>query len=145
MKDLDCLCAGCWNELTEGAVCAECGFDNDTQNETINLGIKTVLDGRYVIGKVEKVESDAVTYSGYDGQLDKPIIIREFFPKGIANRFDDSDEVHVRQKYINEYARYKKSFYNLWTTICLLLFRFTIWLRQTAHTMQLLKAPSLFL
>ena len=59
MKDLDCLCAGCWNELTEGAVCAECGFDNDTQNETINLGIKTVLDGRYVIGKVEKVESDA--------------------------------------------------------------------------------------
>lgn len=117
MKDLDCLCAGCWNELTEGAVCAECGFDNDTQNETINLGIKTVLDGRYVIGKVEKVESDAVTYSGYDGQLDKPIIIREFFPKGIANRFDDSDEVHVRQKYINEYARYKKSFYNLWTTM----------------------------
>lgn len=117
MKDFDCLCAGCWNELTEGAVCAECGFDNDTQNETINLGIKTVLDGRYVIGKVEKVESDSVTYSGYDGQLDKPIIIREFFPKGIANRFDDSDEVHVRQKYINEYARYKKSFYNLWTTM----------------------------
>ena len=117
MKDLDCLCASCWNELTEGAVCAECGFDNDTQNETINLGIKTVLDGRYVIGKVEKVESDSVTYSGYDGQLDRPIIIREFFPKGIANRFDDSDEVHVRQKYINEYARYKKSFYNLWTTM----------------------------
>lgn len=117
MRDLDNLCANCWCELTEGSVCAECGYDNDAQNDSVNLKIKTVIAGQYVIGNVIKTESDSVTYSGYDGQLDKPILIREFFPKGIANRFDDSDELHVRQKYVNEFARYKKSFFNLWTTM----------------------------
>lgn len=117
MRDLDNLCANCWEELTEGSVCAECGYDNDTQNDSVYLKTKTVIAGQYVIGDVIKIESDSVTYSGYDGQLDKPILIREFFPKGIASRFDDSDELHVRQKYVNEFARYKKSFYNLWTTM----------------------------
>lgn len=117
MRDLDNLCANCWEELTEGSVCAECGYDNDTQNDSVYLKTKTVIAGQYVIGNIIKIESDSVTYSGYDGQLDKPILIREFFPKGIASRFDDSDELHVRQKYVNEFARYKKSFYNLWTTM----------------------------
>ncbi len=117
MRDLDNLCANCWSELTEGSVCAECGYDNDNQNDSVNLKSKTVIAGQYVIGNVIKTESDSVTYSGYDGQLDKPILIREFFPKGIANRFDDSDELHVRQKFVNEFARYKKSFYNLWTAM----------------------------
>ena len=117
MRDLDNLCANCWEELTEGSVCAECGYDNDTQNDSVYLKTKTVIAGQYVIGNVIKIESDSVTYSGYDGQLDKPILIREFFPKGIASRFDDSDELHVRQKYVNEFARYKKSFFNLWTTM----------------------------
>ena len=52
MKDLDCLCAGCWNELTECAVCAECGFDNDTQNETINLGINIGSSFVYLIASL---------------------------------------------------------------------------------------------
>lgn len=117
MRDLDNLCANCWEELTEGSVCAECGYDNDTQNDSVYLKAKTVIAGQYVIGNIIKIESDSVTYSGYDGQLDKPILIREFFPKGIASRFDDSDELHVRQKYVNDFARYKKSFYNLWTTM----------------------------
>ena len=117
MRDFDNLCANCWNELTEGSVCAECGYDNDTQNDSVYLKTKTIIADKYVIGNVLKVESDSVTYSGYDGQLDKPITIREFFPKEIANRFDDSDELHVRQKFVNEFARYKKSFFNLWTTM----------------------------
>lgn len=117
MRDLDNLCANCWEELTEGSVCAECGYDNDTQNDSVYLKTKTVIAGQYVIGNIIKIESDSVTYSGYDGQLDKPILIREFFPKGIVSRFDDSDELHVRQKYVNDFARYKKSFYNLWTTM----------------------------
>lgn len=117
MRDLDNLCANCWEELTEGSVCAECGYDNDTQNDSVYLKTKTVIAGQYVIGNIIKIESDSVTYSGYDGQLDKPILIREFFPKGIASRFDDSDELHVRQKYVNDFARYKKLFYNLWTTM----------------------------
>ena len=103
MRDFDNLCTNCWEELTEGSVCAECGYDNDTQNDSINLKIKTLLADKYVVGKVIKVESDSVTYSGYDGQIEKPIYIREFFPKGIASRFDDGDEILIPEPFYPNY------------------------------------------
>ena len=99
MKDIDNLCMNCFKELTEGAVCTECGYDNDTPNDTMYLAPKTLLKNQYAVGAVIAHESDAVTYAGYDTQIDKKILIREFYPKGIANRLEDSDAVHFRQKY----------------------------------------------
>ena len=77
MRDLDNLCSNCFQELTQGSVCAECGHDNDTKNDTMYLSEKTVLQGKYVIGAVKEHQSDAVSYAGYDSQLDQKIIIRE--------------------------------------------------------------------
>lgn len=117
MRDTENLCANCWKELTQGAACPECGFDNDNANDTMFLQLKTILQGKYVVGKVLSQESDAVTYSGYDAQLDKAVIIREFYPKGMASRLEGSADLHVRQKFIDSAVRYKKSFYKLWTTL----------------------------
>ncbi len=117
MKDLDNLCVNCFEELTEGAVCAQCGYDNDSATDFIYLSPKTVLQDKYVVGAVSGVESDSVSYSGYDKQLDKRIIIREFFPKGMVSRLEGSSEIHVRQKYIGVIDKYKKEFFNLWTTL----------------------------
>ncbi len=117
MKDLDNLCVNCFEELTEGAVCAQCGYDNDSATDFIYLSPKTVLQDKYVVGAVSGVESDSVSYSGYDKQLDKRIIIREFFPKGMVSRLEGSSEIHVRQKYIGVIDKYKKEFLNLWTTL----------------------------
>jgi serine/threonine protein kinase len=117
MKDIDNLCSNCFKDLTQGAICAECGYDNDTHNDTMYLAEKTVLKGKYVIGSVLNHESDAATYSGYDLILDKPITIREFLPKGIANRLEGNSEIHVRQKFVQSYAKYRSSFFKLWTTI----------------------------
>ena len=135
MRDTENLCANCWKELTQGAACPECGFDNDNANDTMFLQLKTVLQGKYVVGKVLSQESDAVTYSGYDAQLDKVVIIREFYPKGMASRLEGSADLHVRQKFIDSAVRYKKSFYKLWTTLekmqaFRLLFPFTMFLRK---------------
>lgn len=117
MRDIDNLCVNCFKELTEGAVCAKCGYDNDTANETMYLSAKTVLADKYVVGAFVKHESDAVTYMGYDSQLDKTVYIREFYPKGLANRLEGSKELHIRQRYIDTAARYKNSFYKLWTNL----------------------------
>lgn len=116
MRDLDNLCSKCFNQLTQGAVCAECGHDNDINNDNLYLGAKTLLQGKYVVGAVISHDSDAVNYAGYDAQLDKVVTIREFLPKGIANRLEGNQTVHVRQKFIAEYAKYKQSFIKLWTT-----------------------------
>ncbi|MBR1763629.1 MAG: PASTA domain-containing protein [Eubacterium sp.] len=117
MKDIDNLCLNCFKELREGAVCAECGYDNDTQSDSMYLEPKTVLAGKYVVGAFREHESDAVTYSGYDMQLDKKIIIREFYPKGISSRLEGSRDIHIRQKFVAQADNYKKSFYKLWTTL----------------------------
>ena len=117
MRDIDNLCMNCFKELREGAVCAECGYDNDAQSDAMHLAPKTVLADKYVVGAFQKAESDAITYSGYDAQLDKRITIREFFPKGMASRLEGSRDVHIRQKFISDAEKYQKSFFKLWTTL----------------------------
>lgn len=117
MRDIDNLCANCFSELTQGNVCEQCGFDNDKNNDSMYLGIKTIIAGKYVIGTVIKHESDAVTYMGYDAQLGKPVKIREYYPKGLAVRLEGKNDIHVRPKFTESYEYYKKSFYRLWTTL----------------------------
>lgn len=117
MRDIENLCVNCFEALTQGCVCGECGYDNDTQNPAMYLPAKTVLAGKYVVGAFIKHESDAVTYMGYDAQLDKKIYIREFMPKGLANRLDGAKEMHIRPRFIESVSAYKNEFYKLWTTM----------------------------
>lgn len=117
MRELDNLCIRCFGELTEGNVCPKCGCDNDVPNDTMYLPVRTVLKNQYAVGEVKEHQSDSVTYYGYDGQLDKPILIRELYPKGVANRLEGSLTLHIRQKYIGEFEKLKKDFYTLWTTM----------------------------
>lgn len=117
MKDITNLCAKCWGELGEEPVCEICGHDNNEKAEAKYLQPKTILEDKYAVGVVDRVESDSVTYIGLDLQLDKKIEIREFYPSGIANRLEGNDIIHIRQKYVDEYDKLKKAFYKLWTTI----------------------------
>ena len=117
MRDLDNLCVNCFKELTDGAICAECGYNNDAEVDFVYLAPKTMLNEKYVVGAVQGVESDSVTYAGYDVQLDKKVLIREFYPKGIASRLEGNNVLHIRQKYMNVIDGYKKSFFTLWTTL----------------------------
>ena len=117
MKDIDNLCLNCFNELTSGNICENCGYDNDTQPEMLYLQPKTVLNERYIIGAVSYHDSDAVTYMAYDTQLDNVVVVREFLPKGIANRLEGNCDIHIRERYRSSFDKYKASFINLWTAI----------------------------
>ncbi len=117
MKDIDNLCMNCFKELTDGSVCTNCNYDNDSQTDMIYLQPKTVFNDRYIIGAVQTHESDAVVYAAYDNQLDTVVNIREFLPKGISNRLEGNLDIHVRERYKSSYEKYKASFINLWTTI----------------------------
>lgn len=117
MKDIDRLCLNCFKELTNGSVCENCNYDNDSHTDMMYLQPKTLLADRYVIGTVSAHESDAVVYIAYDTQLDDVVEVREFLPKGIANRLEGNLDVHVRERYKSAFEKYKASFVNLWTTI----------------------------
>ncbi len=117
MKNIDNLCMNCFEELTNGSVCENCGYDNDTQTQITYLQPKTVLKERYVIGSVISHESDAATYMAYDLQLDEVVSVREFLPKNIANRLEGNLDIHVRERYKNSFEQFKTSFIKLWQTI----------------------------
>lgn len=117
MKNTDNLCMNCFEELTSGSVCEECGFDNDSREDIIYLQMRTVLNDRYVVGRLVAHESDAAVYMGYDTQLDEVVTIREFLPKGIAVRLEGNLEVHIRERYKECFGRLKASFLNLWSTL----------------------------
>lgn len=117
MREIDNLCANCFAELTEGSICSKCDYDNDVANEQMFLAAKTVLQDKYVVGTVIEQDSDSVSYNGFDMQLGVGIIVRELFPSGIANRLEGNNEIHIRQKFIGEFEKYKASFLKLWTTM----------------------------
>ena len=50
MENTDRLCMNCFAPLTAGSVCPGCGFDNDQENDTSFLPLRTVLQDRYVLG-----------------------------------------------------------------------------------------------
>lgn len=117
MDFTDNLCMNCFQRLTEGSVCPNCGFDNDSVTEMLFLPRKTVLASRYIVGNIISQESDAVTYIGFDTERRSAITIREFLPRGIANRLEGNCDVHVRERFRKDYAAYKDSFIKLWKTL----------------------------
>lgn len=117
MDFADNICMNCFEKLTAGSVCAQCGFDNDKITPMLYLQRKTVLASRYAVGNVINEESDAVTYIGYDMQKDAVVTIREFLPKGIANRLEGNNDVHIRERFRKNYNSYKAEFIKLWQTL----------------------------
>lgn len=117
MKNTDNLCMNCFKELTDGSVCEACGYDNDSPVDIIYLRPGTILEDRYVVGKLVEHESDAAVYMGYDLELDEVVTVREFLPKGIAVRLEGNLDVHIRERYKSSFEKLKASFLNLWSTI----------------------------
>lgn len=113
----DKLCMNCFEPLTSGSVCKNCGFYNDSVTESMYLPRKTILAKRYIVGNVISRESDAVTYAGYDTEREAVVTIREFLPKDICNRLEGNNDVHVRERYRKGFVNYKESFKKLWRTL----------------------------
>lgn len=70
----------CFERLTDGSICRNCGFDNDSVSDMLYLPRKTLLANRYVVGNNISKDSDAVTYMGYDTEREAIVTIRELIP-----------------------------------------------------------------
>ena len=66
--------------------CPVCGYDVNIQNAPHQLPVNTILNGRYIVGKVLGAGGFGITYIGYDLKLDSKVAIKEYYPSGAANR-----------------------------------------------------------
>ena len=88
MIDPNFLCLGCMNELSEGAeVCEKCGWNNEAdENKPHQLKCGTVLQGKYLVGKVLGEGGFGITYLGWDLFQQKKVAIKEFYLHGFVGR-----------------------------------------------------------
>lgn len=79
-------CFGCMEEISSYP-CPNCGFD-PTQITAPNYVLPngTILDGRYLVGKMLGRGGFGITYIGFDLLLQRKVAIKEYYPSGQVSR-----------------------------------------------------------
>lgn len=87
-------CYGCMKPKTESPVCEHCGYDETASNASHQIPVGTVMQGKYLVGKVLGQGGFGITYLGWDLFLELPVAIKEYFPSGVVMR-DSSHSLSV--------------------------------------------------
>lgn len=86
-SDISKLCMGCMSELDENGNCPNCEWqETDLPEGVHHLKPRTILNGKYIIGKVLGEGGFGITYIGLDINLEIKVAIKEYFPFGYVNR-----------------------------------------------------------
>lgn len=114
MADVSKLCPSCMKEITQTDVsdCPFCKHPLSMQNDKSLLAVKTLLQNRYVVGRVLSRNGEGATYIGYDAELNMPVRIREFFPSGLCGRIQGGAVVPA-EKYSLKFNNELNSFLSL--------------------------------
>lgn len=116
MTGYEHLCMNCMSDTEGKSPCPHCGFSEDEPQQEDALPYRTVLQERYMIGRVKFANSEGFTYIGFDMQQLCPIQIREFFPRKICARMPESTDIAVIagnelefDDYLNDFVNYQES------------------------------------
>lgn len=93
----DNLCMGCMKEIGNVQQCPFCGFHNDAVAPAPYLPLRTVIGGRYTVGKVISASGDGVTYIAWDTESRETVTVREFLPVENITRLQGQTEVTVNE------------------------------------------------
>ncbi len=104
---------GCMKEYQGNSqICPHCGYDKrEATSNSYHLLPETILQGRYIVGKVLGVGGFGITYIGYDAELERIVAIKEFLPSMFATRISGEMAVSVYQgEATNQYTLGLKRF-----------------------------------
>ena len=95
------LCYNCFQEKpdTDGP-CPYCGFDLAENEKKFPVALRagTVLNNRYIVGRVLGQGGFGITYLALDTQLNAKVAIKEFMPNDIATRIGTTVSVAMDTK-----------------------------------------------
>ncbi len=87
MRDrMEKRCYGCMRILEEQTRCPSCGWQDTDQNAAHQLPTGTVLQEKYLVGRVLGQGGFGITYLGWDMELRIPVAIKEYFPTSQVSR-----------------------------------------------------------
>ncbi|GFP75490.1 protein kinase domain-containing protein [Clostridium fungisolvens] len=85
--DVNKLCIACMNESVTEGICNFCGYLQSYETITPNsLPPRTILNGKYMVGKVLGHGGFGITYISWDLIGSRKVAIKEFMPDGLVAR-----------------------------------------------------------
>jgi len=96
--DVNKLCMGCMSVLENAlSPCPFCGYDETAPlPETHRLRPKSILNGKYLVGRALGEGGFGITYLGWDLNLNVRVAIKEYFPAGLVTRRDSAASAAAR-------------------------------------------------
>ena len=85
-------CQGCMERIATYP-CPKCGYTPSYDTSPYTLQPGTVLNGKYLVGRVLGQGGFGITYIGIDLHLQRKVAIKEYYPAGFAARRTGSSEV----------------------------------------------------
>ena len=101
MADKNLVCYNCFREReTEEGPCPYCGFDLAENEKKFPVALRagTVLNGRYIVGRVLGQGGFGITYLAWDTKLEARVAVKEFMPNEIATRVGTTVSVAVESR-----------------------------------------------
>lgn len=96
MEKYDHLCLGCMEDRGSESVCPHCGWAAGTGPEAPqHLPPGTILQEKYLLGRVLGHGGFGITYLAWDLNLDMKLAIKEYMPRDFATRSPDQTMVSV--------------------------------------------------
>ncbi len=110
------LCLRCMRKIGDNDFCPYCRKENSEPQKEPFLPLKTIVGGRYLVGKLVASNSEGATYYAFDMERKTPVTLRELFPKGILSR-GEGNYCLVNIGKASEFIDAKEEFVKLWTKL----------------------------
>lgn len=111
MSGYEHLCMNCMSNCDSEGPCPNCGFsEQDRPQAKGGLPYRTVLQDRYMLGRVVRSSGEGFVYIAYDMQQLCRVEIREFFPRSICVRMTGSSDVAVIAGHEADFDRFLNGF-----------------------------------
>ena len=103
---LEGLCKNCFNEIGDAKACPICGYDGTSLDNTDVLQPGTILNGKYIVGKMLGQGGFGITYYAIDMNGAMKYAIKEYYPYGMCSRDTKSSKIDVLTGETNSNYKY---------------------------------------
>lgn len=117
MAEIENLCLGCMSEKQGEGPCEKCGYSEDTPYLPSYLAPGTLLNDRYITGKLLSYNGEGALYIAFDKVNSTKVTIKEYMPDALCSRKKGDPTIHVESSQLPLYKTYMSEFVELNKTL----------------------------
>lgn len=101
------------NEKESDGPCEKCGYSNNAPYLPSYLAPGTILNDRYIVGKLLSYNGEGATYIGFDKVTGAKVTVREYMPDTLCSRKKGDPQIVVDANRLPLYKTYMSEFVEL--------------------------------